>query len=88
MQKEKEAKEREAKEEDAVPEGYERILSKRQKDFLRSYMAETGYNWTGTAVLKKGSAKILRECSEASGADLTQMARMGRAEGYEGPRSS
>ncbi|KAI7090021.1 hypothetical protein KC356_g1942 [Hortaea werneckii] len=88
MQKEKEAKERETKEEDAVPEGYERILSKRQEDFLRSSMAKTGFNWTGSAVLKKGSAKILRECSEASGADLTQMARMGRAEGYEGPRSS
>lgn len=94
MQKEKEAREKEAKEkgakeqeggeEDAVPEGFERVLSKRDEDILRSYMAKTGFNWTKSGVLPKGSRKILRECHEASGADLTKMARWGRREGYEG----
>ncbi|KAI6872218.1 hypothetical protein KC338_g2237 [Hortaea werneckii] len=89
MQKEKEAEEKGAKEqeggeEDAVPEGFERILSKRDEDFLRSYMAKTGFNWTGTTVLPKGSGKILRECHEASGADLAKMSRLGRREGHEG----
>ncbi|GAB1727666.1 hypothetical protein NU195Hw_g7368t1 [Hortaea werneckii] len=82
--KEKGPKEQEGGEEDAVPEGFERVLSKRHEDVLRSYLAETGFNWTGSGVLPKGSRKILREFHEASGADLAKMSRWGRQEGYEG----
>ncbi|KAI6913604.1 hypothetical protein KC318_g1473 [Hortaea werneckii] len=66
--KEKEAKEQEAGEEDAVPEGFERVMSKPQEDFLRSYMAKRGVNWTGTGVVPKGGKKILRDMAEARGA--------------------
>ncbi|KAI7163258.1 hypothetical protein KC349_g1490 [Hortaea werneckii] len=66
--KEKEAREQEAGEEDEVPEGFERVMSKRQEDFMRSYMAKRGVNWTGTGMVPKGGKKILRDMAEASGA--------------------